>query len=227
MFKQPNFIGSDSTLAKELKMSTVNMFNRVPDESRNRNRAKIFERYSKKIKERVLSRSDELIDALTDLVKDFPTEAEIKKAGDLLKEVLEAKDEKELSETIASLENSLSQSEKNAVLKEELIQLNNTITKLLKEAMKFNWSDIEESEAEKIYSLSQILSMINTIIDSLLMELRINPESDINNGVSALFYLTLRANAYLINKIQRESLDNTISAVQAFIYSHATYLVAN
>jgi hypothetical protein len=227
MFKQPSFIGPNSTLAKELKMSTVNMFNKVPEESHDRNRAKLFQRYSSRIKERVFARSEELIDALTDLVKDFPTETEIKKAGDLLKEVLEAKDEKDLSEIIASIEESLSQSEKNTVLKEELTSLNNIIKKLMKEAMEFNWSDVEESEAEKLYSLSQILSMINSIIDSLLMELRINPDSDINNGVSALFYLTLRTNAYLMNKIQKESLDNTISAVQAFIYSHATYLVAN
>ncbi len=227
MFKQSSFVGPNSMLASELKASTVNLFNIVPERSQDRNRAKIYERYRRKIKSRIMKRSEELIDALTDLVKDYPTEEDIKKAGDLLKQVLEAKDEKDLAESIANLEHSLTKSEKNAVLRDELSQLRDTVKKGLKGLMEFNWSEVEEPEAEKFYFLSQILSMINSIAHALLVEIRMNTEADIKNGVAALFYLTLRTIAYLMEKIQKESLETTISAVQAFVYSHATYLLAN
>lgn len=71
MFEQIKTLGPESIVVKELKKNSMNMFNRIPESSGNRNRAKLYGRYQKIMKEQILSRADEFIDALTDFVKDY------------------------------------------------------------------------------------------------------------------------------------------------------------
>ena len=227
MFEQVWALGRDSKLAKDLRFSSVNLFNSVPENSSNRERAKRFERYRRKIRDQVLSRADDIMETLTDMVKDFPSEKEIKKAGNLLKEVLKTEDGEDLVEKITNIENSLSQQEKNTVFRDELRQLKDTVEKIINELVQINWSEVSEEDSERLYAFSQVISTSNAIIDSLTTQLSINSSTDIKQGMGALLYLVLRANAYLLGKISHESLSTTISAIQAYAYSNATYLLAN
>lgn len=227
MFDQIDLLGPESKIAKELRLSSVNLFNRIPGNSSDRNRAKIYERYRKKIKDKVLSRADDLMDALTDLVKDFPTEKEIKKAGDLLKEVLKNKEGEDLADQLTSIESSLTQQEKNAVFRDELKQLKNTLDDVINELVKLNWAEVSEEESEKLYAFSQAITTCSNLVDSLLRHLSIDGSADIKQGMLVLLYPALRANAYLLGKISHESLSMTISAIEVYAYSNATCLLTN
>ncbi|MHB8562028.1 MAG: hypothetical protein ACYDAP_12885 [Thermoplasmataceae archaeon] len=217
-------IGPNSKLAEELRYSSINLFNTIPERSSDRNRAKLYDRYRIKVSKQILSRADEIMDALTELVKDFPDEREIKKSGDLLKEVLKTTEGEDLMERIASLEGTLTQQEKNAVFRDELNKLKKTLESVMKELVKINWAEVTEADSEKLYALSETISTSNSIIDSLITQLSINSGADIKQGMSVLLYLVLRANAYLLGKISSESLTSTISAIQSYAYTNATYL---
>ncbi|MHB1470913.1 MAG: hypothetical protein ACYCR2_07880 [Thermoplasmataceae archaeon] len=217
-------IGPNSKLAEELRYSSINLFNTIPERSSDRNRAKLYDRYRIKVSKQILSRADEIMDALTELVKDFPDESEIKKSGDLLKEVLKTTEGEDLMERIASLEGTLTQQEKNAVFRDELNKLKKTLESVMKELVKINWAEVTEADSEKLYALSETISTSNSIIDSLITQLSINSGADIKQGMSILLYLVLRANAYLLGKISSESLTSTISAIQSYAYTNATYL---
>ena len=238
MFEQINTLRPDSFLVKELKKNSLNMFNRIPESSGNRARAKLYARYQKTIKEQILSRADEFMDALTDLVKDYPSEKEIKRVGDILQEVLKIKinengerDEgnegSSLADRLARLEATIPLNERNIVYKEELKDLKNTMEKVIKELVNINWAEVSEEDSERLYTFSEVISTSNSIIDSLLSELSINISADIKQGMSVLLYLVLRANAYLLGKIAHDSLSWTISVVQAYAYANVTYLIAN
>ena len=92
MFEHIEALSPKSEIVKELKKRSMNMFNGIPEGSGERNRAKLYKKYQKIMEEQILPRQDEFIDALTDLVKDYPSENEIKKAKDLFLEVLPYKD---------------------------------------------------------------------------------------------------------------------------------------
>lgn len=238
MFKDIKVLGPDSVLVKELKKNSMNMFNRIPESSENRNRAKLYERYQRIIRDQILSREDEFIDALTDLVKDYPNEKEIKRVEDLFQEVLrvkinergdkdEGKKGLDLAERIASFEATIPLTERNMVYREELKNLKKTVEKVIKEIVDFNWSEISKEDSERLYAFSEVISTSNSIIDSLLSELSINRNVDLKQGISVLLYLILRANAYLLGKISHDSLSWTISVIQAYSFANATYLIAN
>lgn len=227
MFEQIKGLGYDSKLFKELRLYSVNFFNRVPENSTDRNRAKLFERYQKIIKEQVLERADDLIDALTDMVKDFPGETDIIKADDLLKDVLRTKSGEDLADKITSLEEKLTKQEKKAVYRNELRQLNDTLENVIKELVQVNWAEVSEEDSERLYALSQAISSSKAIIDSLMEQLSIDSNVDLKQGMSILLYLVLRTNAYLLDKISLDSLYSTVSAIQVYAYSKATYLVAD
>lgn len=212
---------------RNFRWSTVEMFNKVPQTKSQGKQSMIFQKYQRIIKERILERADELMDALTDLVKDLPKESEIKKTGDLLKEVLEAKDDKDLAEKMSNVEKMLTIEEKNLVLKDQLNELKDTITKVMNQLVEINWSTVPEESSNKMYTLSQALSAMKSIIDALETQLSIDLNVDLTLGTASLIYLALRTNAYLMNKIDHLSLTRTISALQVFAYLNATYLVSN
>lgn len=238
MFEHIESLGPESKLAKELRKISVNMFNRIPESSGDRTTARRYERVQKDIREQISSRSDEIMDALTDMVKDYPTEKEIKRADNLLQEVLKSKvyedDEKEgdkkmvsLADKIAKLEATVPQHEKNMVYRNELKNLKETLEKVIKELVAINWSDVSEEDSERLYAFSEMVSTSNSIIDSILSEISLNSSADIKQGMTVLLYLVLRTNAYLLGKITHNSLAWTISAVQAYAYANVTYLLAN
>ena len=234
MFEQIKTLAPDSMLVKELKKSSMNMYNRIPDSSGERNRALLYKRYQKIMKEQILSREDEFMDVLTDFVKDYPSEKEIKRAEDLFLEVLKIKinerGEKEgvsLAKRIANLEASIPLEERNMVYREELRGLKKTMEKVISEMVKINWAELSEEDSERLYAFSEVISTSNSIIDSLLSELSLNNKKDVKQGISVLLYLVLRANAYLLGKISHDSLSWTISAIQAYSYANVTYLITN
>lgn len=234
MFEQIKTLAPDSMLVKELKKSSMNMYNRIPDSSGERNRALLYKRYQKIMKEQILSRADEFLDVLTDFVKDYPSEKEIKRAEDLFLEVLKIKinerGEKEgvsLAKRIANLEASIPLEERNMVYREELRGLKKTMEKVISEMVKINWAELSEEDSERLYAFSEVISTSNSIIDSLLSELSLNNKKDVKQGISVLLYLVLRANAYLLGKISHDSLSWTISAIQAYSYANVTYLITN
>ncbi len=238
MFEQIKTLGPESIVVKELKKNSMNMFNRIPESSGNRNRAKLYGRYQKIMKEQILSRADEFIDALTDFVKDYPSEKEIKRVEDLFQEVLkvkintseeadEGKERVSLADRMANLEATIPLKERNIVYREELKELKRTMEKVIKELVEVNWSEVSDEDTERLYAFSEVISTSNSIIDSLLSELSINTDTDVKQGMSVLLYLVLRANAYLLGKISHDSLTWTISVIQAYAYANVTYLIAN
>lgn len=227
MFGQIKGLDLGSKLSKDLRLHSVNLFNRVPENSTDRNRAKLFERYQKNIKEKILERADDLMDALTDMVKDFPSETDIIKADDLLKEALRTKSGEDLAEKITSLEEKLTKQEKKTVYRNELRQLNDTLENVIKELVQVNWAEVSEEDSERLYALSQAISSSKAIIDSLLEQLSNDSNVDLKQGMSILLYLVLRTNAYLLGKISHDSLYSTVSAIQVYAYSNATYLVTS
>ena len=225
LIKVEEALGLDEDIMKKFRSSSVNLYNKVPHPQKgdDRERAARYRLYWKLFGENISKRSDELINALTDMVKDFPSVEEIKAADKLLNDIL-CSDNKKLLQNISAMEKMLSVSEKNSVIMAQLKEMKKSANDVLSQLIEVDWAKKAADEAENMYTLSQILSMTISIIDSLNEEFSRNQNVDLGSRVGVVLYLALRTNAYFLRKITKESLLYTISAVQVYAYRNSIFL---
>ncbi len=215
----------DSDFMEQFRSSSVNLFNQIPRPRKGDERERYvrYMHYWKLFSKSVSGRTNELMNALTDMVKDSPTIEEIEKANNLLKDFL-FKDNKNLLRSISVIEKTLSVSEKNGVIIEQLRDLKKSTNEFIARLISVNWAKAGSDHVEDLYALSQVFATISMMIDSLNDEFSRNNNINIKPGMAAILYLVLRVNAYLLNKISKESLLYTLSAVRVYVYRNSTYL---
>ncbi len=216
----------DPSLRDSFRNSILHLFENLPShDPQNRTQDRRLKKLVLQFEQVISQKGEELMDALTDSVKDFPTVQEIDRAEKLLDEIFNKGVGKDLIERLHTAMAKVSPSQKAMVIKERLDMLRSTCSSLLEKIAGMDWSGVEKEESEEFYDISQVMSQSISLIDSMKYSLTLDPNADISLGIASLLYLTLRANAFLLGKIERDSLGYTIAAVQVYLYSNAPFLV--
>lgn len=218
---------NDPKLNDSFRDSILRLFENLPSHnSKNRAQNRRLERLTIKFEGVISERGKELMDALTDSVKDFPTVQEIERANKLLSEVFNKGVGKELIEKLNAAIASVPVSEKATVIKSRLGVLRSNCNDLLEKIVETDWDSSGNELSEEFYEVAQVMSHSITLIDSMKYALTINPNTDVSQGISSLLYLTLRTLAFLLGKVSKDSLRYTVSAVQVYLFSTAPFLIS-
>jgi hypothetical protein len=162
--------------------------------------------------------SEEIIDALTDAVKDFITPSEVSGVNDKLKTIFESELGKRLFQKLKSVEHSLKPADKNSVIKKRLSDLKGEISASRYTLLAKRWKDPKEAETFTLFS--QVLYLSEGIIERILSDIdwgnnEGGEEANMLIGVS--LYLILKFIAMLKEKVTMDSLTYAVSAVQVFL----------
>lgn len=205
-------IGNTVLLQKRM----LQAFRLIPETSSDRNEAKRYKKVLSKYEDFVALHSDELIEALTDSVRDFlsPNDMrDIKKRFDsiFLNEMGE-----DLRDTVKAVENSLSPNEKNAVIKSKIRDLKKEVVNVREKILTQNWGTSIE-EAERYTILSQVLNLSDSLINWTLEDIdwaNHDAIKEANLLIGMVFFLMVKFIAMIKGKVTMESLTYAVSAVQ-------------
>ena len=209
---------SADTIIPELQNKVFKVLNFMPTSFRTRDEKARYEKILNEYEKYLKSRADEIMDALTDGVKDFITPDEIKRIDEKIRQIFEDKMSIELFNRLKSVENSLSSNEKLSVMRGRLNDLNGEITKLRSELLSKRWKEIDE--AQGLTLLSQVLYLSESIIDRVLNDIdrkKSDSLKEINIMMGISLYLLLKFMAMVKKKVTIESLVYALSSVQVFL----------
>lgn len=199
-----------------VERAMISSFFHVPETSNDRNKKKRYERMLKSLDVLLMDKSEEMMDALTDAVRDFLTPSDAAEIKNRLDRVFENELGEDLREKLAAVENSLTLSDKNSVIRLKLRELEKRTTDLREEILSGKWEDSQE-EAEKYVTLSQVLDLSTNLVRYALDD--INWQStqavkDANVLIGLAFYLMLKFVAMTKQKVTMESLIYALTMVQ-------------
>ena len=209
---------SADTIIPELQNKVFKVLNFMPTSFRTRDEKARYEKILNEYEKYLKSRADEIMDALTDGVKDFITPDEIKRIDEKIRQIFEDKMSIELFNRLKSVENSLSSNEKLSVMRGRLNDLKGEITKLRSELLSKRWKEIDE--AQGLTLLSQVLYLSESIIDRVLNDIdrkKSDSLKEINIMMGISLYLLLKFMAMVKKKVTIESLVYALSSVQVFL----------
>ena len=206
-------ISNNTVLLKKIMLQS---FHLIPETSSDRNEAKRYKRVLSKYEDFIASHSDELIEVFTDSVRDFLSPSDMKEIKKKLDAIFLNEMGEDLRNTVKPVENSLSPSKKNALIKSKISDLRKEILKIREEILSVNWgSSIEE--VEKYTILTQVLYLSETLINWALDEIEWASTDALMEGNMLLgmaFFLILRLLDMIAGKVTTESLTYSISVVQ-------------
>ncbi len=209
---------SADNIIPELQNKVFKVLNFMPTSFRTRDEKARYEKILNEYEKYLKSRADEIMDALTDGVRDFITPDEIKRIDEKIKKIFEDKMGVELFDKLKSVENSLSSNEKLSVLRGRLNDLKGEIVKLRSELLSKRWKEIDE--AQVLTLLSQVLYLSESIIDKTLNDIdrkKSDSLKEINIMMGVSLYLLLKFVAMVKKKVTTESLVYSLSGVQVFL----------
>jgi hypothetical protein len=194
----------------------LNFFLRIPNESSDRNKKKRYEIAFRKLEIFLKEKQQEVIDILTDSVRDFMTPNDAYKLRTRLDSAFQNELGEDLRDNLKSIENSLKPMEKNTIIKSKIVELRETIRQVRIDILSTNWNT-SEGDSEKFVTLSQTLDLSNTLTERALSDINWNgtqavEEANLFIGLS--LFLLLRFIAMVKNKVSLESLIYTLSLVQ-------------
>lgn len=199
-----------------IERAMISSFYRVPETSTDRNKKKRYEKILKSFDEFLRHKSEEVLDALTDSVKDFLTPTDTEAIKDRLDKVFQNELGEDLRDRITAVENSLTVSEKNSVIKSKVRELEKRLSELRGTILSDEWGESEE-DTEKYVTLSQVLDLsINLVKYSLddIDWLSKEAVEDANELIGLAFFLILKFIAMTKEKVTMESLVYALSLVQ-------------
>ena len=206
-------ISNNTVLLKKIMLQS---FHLIPETSSDRNEAKRYKRVLSKYEDFIASHSDELIEVFTDSVRDFLSPSDMKEIKKKLNTIFLNEMGEDLRNIVKPVENSLSPSKKNALIKSKISDLRKEILKIREEILSVNWgSSIEE--VEKYTILTQVLYLSETLINWALDEIEWASTDALMEGNMLLgmaFFLILRLLDMIAGKVTTESLTYSISVVQ-------------
>ena len=206
-------ISNNTVLLKKIMLQS---FHLIPETSSDRNEAKRYKRVLSKYEDFIASHSDELIEVFTDSVRDFLSPSDMKEIKKKLNTIFLNEMGEDLRNIVKPVENSLSPSKKNALIKSKISDLRKEILKIREEILSVNWgSSIEE--VEKYTILTQVLYLSETLINWALDDIEWASTDALMEGNMLLgmaFFLILRLLDMTAGKVTTESLTYSISVVQ-------------
>ena len=206
-------ISNNTVLLKKIMLQS---FHLIPETSSDRNEAKRYKRVLSKYEDFIASHSDELIEVFTDSVRDFLSPSDMKEIKKKLNTIFLNEMGEDLRNIVKPVENSLSPSKKNALIKSKISDLRKEILKIREEILSVNWgSSIEE--VEKYTILTQVLYLSETLINWALDDIEWASTDALMEGNMLLgmaFFLILRLLDMIAGKVTTESLTYSISVVQ-------------
>ena len=215
-------ISNNTVLLKKIMLQS---FHLIPETSSDRNEAKRYKRVLSKYEDFLASHSDELIEAFTDSVRDFLSPNDMKEIKKKLDAIFMNEMGEDLRNTVKPVENSLSPSQKNALIKSKISDLRKEILRIREEILSVNWgSSIEE--VEKYTILTQVLYLSETLINWALDDIEWASTDALMEGNMLLgmaFFLILRLLDMTAGKVTTESLTYSISAVQVALNITESY----
>ncbi len=195
----------------------------IPATSRDRNKKAKYERILKEFEDYLRNHSDEIMDALTDRVKDFITPDEAKQINEKIRNVFENELSKTILDRLKSVENSLSPEDKISILKKRLSDLKEEIESIRNKLLSSRWTDIEEAANNTV--LSEVLYLSKAIIEKILSDIEWESKESLKEANEILgipLYLILKFIAMTKKKVTMESLTYTMSAAQVIIDYYET-----
>ena len=215
-------ISNNTVLLKKIMLQS---FHLIPETSSDRNEEKRYKRVLSKYEDFLASHSDELIEAFTDSVRDFLSPNDMKEIKKKLDAIFLNEMGEDLRNTVKPVENSLSPSQKNALIKSKISDLRKEILRIREEILSVNWgSSIEE--VEKYTILTQVLYLSETLINWALDDIEWASTDALMEGNMLLgmaFFLILRLLDMTAGKVTTESLTYSISAVQVALNITESY----
>ena len=215
-------ISNNTVLLKKIMLQS---FHLIPETSSDRNEEKRYKRVLSKYEDFIASHSDELIEVFTDSVRDFLSPSDMKEIKKKLDTIFLNEMGEDLRNIVKPVENSLSSSQKNALIKSKISDLRKEILKIREEILSVNWgSSIEEVENYTI--LTQVLYLSETLINWALDDIEWASSDDFMEGNMLLgmaFFLILRLLDMIAGKVTTESLTYSISAVQVALNITESY----
>ena len=202
--------------AETVETPLINFFWRIPNESSDRNKKKRYELTLKKFQKFLSKNQEEIIDILTDSVRDFVTPSDADTLKNRLDQAFQNELGEDLRDKLKSIENSLTPIELNSVIRSRIDEMRNTIDKVRTEILSTNWND-SGIESESLVVLSQILDLSHTLTESALNDInwsstQATEEANLFAGLA--IFLLLRFIAMINGKVTLESLVYTLSLVQ-------------
>ncbi len=208
--------GTDINL---IENSLINLFNHIPETSSDRCNKRKYERALKSFQDFLADKQEEVIDILTDSVRDFITPSDAGKIKNRLDKAFQNELGVDLRDRLRSIENSLTTNERNSVIRFRIDNINSEVRRLRKIIISAKWSRSLE-EAEKFVILSQVLDLSDTLTRKALEDIdwsSTNAIKEANLFVYLTLFLLLRFIAMVKGKVTMESLTYTLSLVQVVI----------
>lgn len=194
----------------------LNFFLRIPNESSDRNKKKRYELAQRKLQKFLQGKQEEIIEILTDSVRDFITPSDADNLKTRLDNAFQNELKEDLRDNLKAIENSLNPYERNSIIKSRIIEIRDTIGNVRKDILSTKWNSSEE-EAERFVILSQTLDLSNTLIESALSDINWNSSQAVEEAnlfIGLALFLLLRFIAMIKKKVTLESLIYTLSLVQ-------------
>ena len=194
----------------------LNFFWRIPTESSDRNKKKRYEMMLRKLQVFLREKQEEIIEILTDSVRDFITPSDADKLKNRLDNAFQNELGEDLRDNLKSIENSLEPIEKNSIIKSRIAELKDTIYKVRTDIISTKWNTSED-ETERLVILSQTLDLSNTLVESALNDINWNSTQAAEEAslfIGLTLFLLLRFIAMVKQKVTLESLIYTLSLVQ-------------
>ena len=194
----------------------LNFFWPIPTESSDRNKKKRYEMMLRKLQVFLREKQEEIIEILTDSVRDFITPSDADKLKNRLDNAFQNELGEDLRDNLKSIENSLEPIEKNSIIKSRIAELKDTIYKVRTDIISTKWNTSED-ETESLVILSQTLDLSNTLVESALNDINWNSTQAAEEAslfIGLTLFLLLRFIAMVKQKVTLESLIYTLSLVQ-------------
>lgn len=199
-----------------LQNKTFLAFHSIPKSSHDRNKAKKYEKLLNKFQEFVSEKSDDIIDVLTDSVKDFLTPNDMVSIKKRFEDIFSNEMREDLRDLIKATENSLSMQVKNSIIKSKIMDIKDEVGKVRDQILSNNWG-VSIEEAEKYTILAQVLSLSNLLIQWVIDDMDWESKGAIDDAnliMGMIFYLIIKFIAMIKGKVTLESLTYAVSAVQ-------------
>ena len=194
----------------------LNFFWRIPNKSSDRNKKKRYDVAFSKLQIFLNEKQEEIIDILTDSVRDFITPSDAYKLKTRLESAFQNELGEDLRDNLKSIENSLEPMEKNSIIKSKIAELRDTIGKARADILSTKWNTSED-ESDIFVILSQTLDLSNTLTESALSDINWNSTQAVEEAnlfIGLTLFLVLRFIAMVKKKVSLESLIYTLSLVQ-------------
>ena len=201
-----------------LENRLLRIFNIVPEKSKNRNKNKSVQKLFTEYNNYLNKHEEEIIDLMTDGVKDLLTPDDLKNIKTKFNNIFENNIDPNLKNKIKNIDSILTIEERNNILVNNLKNLENEISNLKNQIVSADWSESIEI-ANQYTILSEILNLSLRLIDLTLNYLN-KSNNNTNIFLGMAIFLIIKFIAMTQKKVTEDSLVYSLTAIQIELYNY-------